>query len=166
MISWTRTSILSVMVCLSVATPAFAKDDRVSFAKDITVDEETAAGDLVCMICDIKIHGDVHGDVVTLLGSVIVDGGHSISGDVATVGGDVSIGEGANVGGDLAVVGGSLSRGSGASVRGDSKVMSGRGWLFVPLAPLLILIGFVWLLVWLVNRRRSYLPIYPQRRRY
>lgn len=116
------------------------------------------------MMCSIKVHGEVRGDVVTLLGNVIIDEGRSISGDVATVGGDVSIGDGGDIHGDVAVVGGYLNKGSGVTIGGDSKVMAGKGWLLVPFAPLLIFLGLVWLIVWLATRRRYRFPMYPQGR--
>ena len=166
MANWTRTAILLVMGCLAAATPAFAKDDRVSFANDITVEEGSTSGDLVCVMCSVKVHGDVHGDVVTLFGSVLLDDARSVSGDVATVGGDVTFSDSASVRGDVAVVAGHLTKGSDASIAGDSNVMTGQGWLIVPLAPLLILIGLIWLLVWLVTRRRYSPPVYPQGRRF
>ncbi len=155
-----------VVGCLIAACPAFAEGDRVSIANDITVDEGSTSGDLVCVMCSIKVHGGVHGDIVTLLGSVMVDDGQAISGDIVTVGGNVSLNDGARVNGDVAVVGGFLNRGSGATIGGDSNVESGRGWLLVPFAPLLILIGVVWLIVWLVRRRRFNYAMYPQGRRF
>ena len=166
MANWFRTAILLAIGLLAVARPAFAKsgNDSVSFGKDIVVEEGAPAGDLVCMMCSIKVHGDVHGDMVALLGSVEVDDAKSISGDLAVVGGDVSLGENATVNGDVAVVAGDLNTGSNASIGGDRKVMSGRGWLFLPFAPLLIFIGIVWLIVWLVTRRRYRFPMYPQGR--
>lgn len=164
MMNWRRTAMLLLIGSAIAATPAFAKDDRVSFANDITVEEGSTSGDLVCMMCSIKVHGEVRGDVVTLLGNVIIDEGRSISGDVATVGGDVSIGDGGDIHGDVAVVGGYLNKGSGVTIGGDSKVMAGKGWLLVPFAPLLIFLGLVWLIVWLATRRRYRFPMYPQGR--
>ena len=161
---WNQAAVLLVVVCLMAARPAFAKDDRVSFANDIVVDQGSTSGDLVCLMCSVKVHGEVHGDIVTLLGSVAVDDARSISGDVVTVGGDLSLGDAASVSGDVAVVGGYLNRGSGASINGDTKVMAGKGWLLVPFAPLLIFIGVIWLIVWLVTRRRYRFPRYPQGR--
>ena len=158
-------AILLVIGCLSAARPAFAKGDRVSIGNDITVEEGSSAADLVCLLCSIKVHGEVQGDIVAVLGSVEVDDGQAISGDVVTVGGDLAMGDGARVNGDVAVVAGRLLKGSGASIGGDSNVETGRGWLFVPFAPLLILIGIIWLIVWLVKRRRYGYPMYPQGRR-
>ena len=158
-------AILLLLACVCAAKPAFAEGDRVSFANDITVEEVSSAGDLVCILCSIKVHGGVHGDIVAVLGSVAVDDGQTISGDVVTVGGDLGMGDGARVNGDVAVVAGRLMKGSGASIGGDSSVETGKGWLVVPFAPLLIVIGIVWLIVWLVRRRRYAYPMYPQGRR-
>jgi len=162
--NWNHAAILLVMGCLIAAKPAFASNDRVSFANNITVEEGSTSGDLVCMMCSIKVHGEVHGDVVTLLGSVVIDDARSISGDVVTVGGNVSMGNNASINGDVALVGGYLNKGEGVSIGGDSDVMVGKGWLLVLLAPLLIVIGIVWLIIWLVSRRQYRFPAYPQGR--
>ena len=159
------TAILLLTSCIIAAKPAFAKGDRVSIANDITVEEGSSAADLVCILCSIKVHGEINGDIVAVLGSVTVDDGQAISGDVVTVGGDLAMGDGARVNGDVAVVAGRLNKGAGASIGGDSNVETGKGWLIVPFAPLLILIGIVWLIVWLVRRKRYGYPMYPQGRR-
>jgi hypothetical protein len=122
------------------AAPAFASEDRVSIGNDVVVADGTAMHDVVCILCSVRVHGTVEGDVVTVLGSVAV------------------------VNGDVAVVAGDLQRGADASVHGDTNVEAGRGWLLLPFAPILILIGIVWLIVWFAGRRRYTFPVYPQGR--
>ena len=47
----------------------------------------------------------------------------------------------------------------------DSQtVLPGRFWLLVPFAPLLIVIGIIWLIVYLVRRNRYRFPVYPNGR--
>ena len=70
----------------------------------------------------------------------------------------------AEVGGDLAIAAGEANLASGAMVRGSQTVLPGRFWLLVPFAPLLILIGIVWLIVYLVRRNRYRFPVYPNGR--
>lgn len=152
------------LLTLAASNPAFAKDDRVSFGSDIVVTSGSTAGDLVCLFCNIRVHGDVRGNVVAVLGSVSVEDQRSISGDLVTVGGDTTLGSEATVHGDLAVVAGDLTRGDGASVGGEVSVVQGRGWLLVPLAPLAIFIGIIWMVVWLTRRTRYRFPMYPQGR--
>lgn len=166
MAKWQRVAILMGLGCLLAATPAFAKDDRVSFASDITVEDGSTAGDLVCLLCSVRVHGQVHGDVVAVLGSVSVDDQRSISGDLVTVGGDTALGDKASVHGDVAVVAGDLVTEPGAYIGGQRSVVQGRGWLLLPLAPLAILIGIIWLIVWFVRRNRYQFPVYPQGRRF
>jgi hypothetical protein len=159
--------LLLAAVLLSVATvPAFAREsnDRVSVGSDITVAEGEMAGDIVCAFCSVRVHGDVSGDVVAFLGSVTVDPGRSIHGDTAIMGGDLNLGEGASVERDVSVMAGDANLASGASIRGSQTIMPGRFWLLLPLLPLLVPIGIIWLIVYLVRRRRYRFPVYPQGR--
>jgi|SRR5579871_146350 len=158
---------LLLAVLLLVATiPAFAKgdNDRVSVGSDITVAEGETVGDIVCAFCSVRIHGDVSGDVVALLGSVTVDAGRSIHGDTAIMGGDLNLGEGSSVGGDVSIMAGDANLASGSTIRGSQSIFPGRFWLLLPLLPLLIPIGIIWLIVYLVRRRRYRFPVYPQGR--
>jgi len=140
---------------------ASAASDQVSFGKDIVVNDGEAASDLVCIACNVIVHGNVVGDVVTVLGGVKLEDGHGIVGDLVSVGGDVTLNGSASVQGDLVVVGGDLNLSPDAEVHGDREVMPGRAWLLLPLAPFVILIGIVWLAVWLVRRNRYQFPMYP-----
>jgi hypothetical protein len=159
-----RFALLMLLTGLFTARPALANEDRVSIAHDITVTDGTTMGDVVCLLCNVRVHGVVQGDVVAVLGSVTVDSERSISGDLVTVGGDVSLGGDASVHGDVAVVAGDLETAPGASVGGDRSVIGGRGWLLFAFAPLLIFAGIIWLIVWLVRRSRYRFPMYPQGR--
>jgi hypothetical protein len=146
---------------------AFAKsdNDRVSIGSDIIVSEGENAGDVVCIFCSVHAHGDVSGDAAVILGSLNVDSGHKVSGDVSVVGGDLNLAEAAEVGGDAAIIAGDANLASEAAIHGSRTVLPGRLWLLVPFAPLLIVIGVIWLIVYLVRRRRYQFPVYPNGRR-
>jgi hypothetical protein len=161
-----RRLLLAVAVLLVTTLPAFAKssDDRASFGNDITIAEGDTAGDIACVFCFVHIHGDVKGDIAVMFGKVEVDPGRSISGDVAALGADLNLGPGATVGGDIAIAAGDANLASGAMVHGSSMVLPSRMWLLLPFAPLLILIGLIWLIVYLVRRNRYQFPAYPQGR--
>ena len=49
---------------------------------------------------------------------------------------------------------------------GRRTVLPSKIWLLLPFAPLLILIGLIWLIVYLVRRNRYQFPAYPQGRRF
>jgi hypothetical protein len=149
-----------------LSLPAYARssDDRASVGNDITIAEGETAGDVACLFCFVHVHGDVRGDVAVMFGKVEVDPGHTISGDVATLGADLNLGEGATVGGDVAIAAGDANLASGAMIHGSRMVLPGRLWLLVPFAPLLILIGIIWLIVYIVRRNRYRYPVYPQGR--
>ena len=161
-----RRLLLTVALLVSITLPAYARssDDRASFGNDITIAEGETASDVACMFCDVHVHGDIRGDVAVMFGKVDVDPGRSISGDVATLGADLNLGPGATVGGDLAMAAGDVNAGPGARVHGSSMVLPGKFWLMLPFAPLLILIGLIWLIVYLVRRNRYRFPAYPQGR--
>jgi hypothetical protein len=161
-----RRLLLAVAVFVASALPAYARstDDRVSFGNDITIAEGDSVGDVACMFCDVRVHGDVRGDVAVMFGKVEVDAGRSISGDVAALGADLNMGEGSSVRGDLALAAGDANLASGATVHGSSMVLPGRIWLLLPFAPLLILIGVIWLIVYIVRRNRYQFPAYPRGR--
>ncbi len=132
--------------------------DRVTLGGDVTVAEGETAGDIACAFCSVHLHGDVRGDVAVLFGNVTVDQDRSISGDVAMLGGKLSLADSASIGGDLALAGGDVDLSPEATIRGDRMVLPGRLWLLVPFAPLLILIGIVWLIVYYVRRSRYPAP--------
>jgi hypothetical protein len=161
-----RRLLLAVGLLLASALPGFAKgsDDRASVGNDITVAEGETAGDIACLFCAVRVHGDVRGDVAVMFGKIEVDPGHTISGDLAALGADLNLGEGATVGGDVAIAAGDANLAPGATIHGSRMVLSNRMWLLLPFAPLLILIGLVWLIVYLVRRNRYRFPAYPQGR--
>jgi hypothetical protein len=148
---------------LLVTLPGFASsdNDHATVGSDITVDEGETAGDIACVFCTVRIHGEVKGDVAVLFGSVIVDNDRGVSGDLAIFGGDLLLGSDSWVGHDVSVMAGDVKTGSGAMIHGTSTVFPGRIWLLLPLAPLLVLFGFCWLIVYLVRRNRYEFPAYP-----
>jgi hypothetical protein len=158
--------LLAAALLLLPVPSAFAKEkqDHASFGNDITVAEGESAGDIACAFCSVHVHGDVKGDVAILFGSVTVDPTHSISGDVAILGGDMNLAPESEVGGDVAILAGYANLGPEATIHGDRTVLPGRGWLIVPLAPFLILIGIIWLIVHMVRRNRYRFPAYPNGR--
>jgi hypothetical protein len=163
-----RRLLLAVALLFVSVVPSYAKstEDRASFGNDITVAEGETASDIACMFCDVHVHGEVRGDVAVMFGKVEVDPGRSISGDVAMLGGDLALAPGATVRGDLALAAGDANLAPGAMIHGSSMVLPGRLWLLLPFAPLLFVIGLVWLIVYFVRRNRYQFPVYPQGRGY
>ncbi len=161
-----RRWLLAVAVLLATTVPGFARsqNDHAGVGSDITIAEGETAGDIACVACTVHIHGDVRGDVAVAFGTVIVDEGHSISGDVAAFGTDLELGPGATVGGDVALAAGDVKAGPGAMIHGASTILPGRIWLLLPFAPFLVVIGLIWLIVFLVRRNRYQFPAYPQGR--
>ena len=78
------------------------KSDIFRFWGDVTIEpNEVIRGDVVTIRGTIEVKGDVDGDVVSVLGSVVLDSTASISGDVVSVGGKIHRHKQASVGGDI-----------------------------------------------------------------
>jgi hypothetical protein len=161
-----RLYLAHALLLLAAIAPTFARADqgRVSFGNDITVREGESASDIACAFCTVRVHGSVKGDIAVLFGSVTVDDNQSVSGDIAILGGDLDLHGESAVGGDVAIAAGSANLSQGATIRGDRMVLPGRLWLLLPFAPILILIGIIWLIVYFVRRNRYPYPVYPQGR--
>lgn len=158
-----RRLLLAAVLLMLACTPAFARsaEDRVSVGSDITIPDGESAGDIACAFCTVHVHGEVRGNIATIFGSVMVDAGRNVSGDVASLGGDLDLGQDASVGGDVAIAAGEARLGSGAAIRGQQTILPGRLWLLLPFAPLLFLVGLIWLIVYIVRRNRYQFPVYP-----
>ena len=159
--------LLSAALLVFFSASAYAKghhssNDRASFGSDITVAEGESAGDIACAFCSVHVHGEVTGDVAVAFGSVTVDPGHTISGDTAIAAGNLNLGEGSTVNGDLAILAGDARLGEGAAINGNRSIIPQPLGMLILLSPLLILIGIIWLIVYLVRRNRYQFPVYPQ----
>lgn len=161
-----RRWLLAVAVLLATTLPGFARssNDHATVGSDITIEEGETADDIACVFCTVRVHGEVKGDVAVMFGRVEVDAGRSIAGDVASFGADLDLGQDATVGGDVAIAAGDVNASQGAMIHGSSTILPGRIWLLLPLAPVLILIGLIWLIVYLVRRNRYQFPAYPRGR--
>lgn len=150
------------LLLLAFASFATAKDnpEYAQFGHDIRIGPDQEAGDLTCIGCSIYILGQVSGDVTAVGGNVVLEGDGSVAGDLTTVLGDVRLNDSAKVAGDLAAVGGSWRRQPEATVGGDVTALEGRIWFWLIVGPpVLMLAGLIWLVVWLLERRRRPQPV-------
>ena len=149
--------ILLVLLAAFAAPTALASDhpDHVSLFNTINIPEEESAGDIACAFCTVNIHGNVSGDVAALFGTVNVEPSRSIGGDVALLFGTLRLDEDATVHGDLASLFSTVEIADTATVKGSRAIVPRGVALGILLAPLLILAGVVWLIVYLVRRSRS-----------
>ena len=153
---WTL-ALLLALVCLAVPVKAYGRhdkggEDRIGVFSSIVVSEGRPANDVACIFCTVQIDGEVHGDVAVMFGTVVVSDGQTISGDVATLFSTLVLGEGSRINGDLATAMGTASVAESAHVGGDRTMLASGLGITVILAPLLIVIGVIWLLVWGVRR--------------
>jgi uncharacterized RDD family membrane protein YckC len=90
------------------------------------------AGDVVSILGDTRVTGEVSDSAVAVLGNTYIDG--KVAGDAVTVLGDLELGPRAEIGGDAVVVGGSVRRDPAAVIHGSvQNVLGGDfgsfGWL-------------------------------------
>ena len=139
-----RRLFLAAALLMPAVSLGFANSaqDRVGVGTDIVIADGETAGDIACAFCTVRVHGDVRGDIATFLGTVTVDADRNIAGDVAIAAGETKMA-------------------TGAAIRGEETVLPGRIWLLLPFAPLLILAGVIWLVVYVIRRNRYQFPAYP-----
>lgn len=126
--------------------------DMIGLFRTLDISEDRPANDIVCAFCTVRVDGEVHGDLAVIFSTVDVGEGRTISGDVATLFSTLRLAEGSHVNGDLATALGTTSIAPGAAVNGDRAIFSSGLGLSVLLAPVLILAGVLWLLVWGARR--------------
>jgi hypothetical protein len=156
-----KPALLAVLLVLTIVPFAAAKNspEFTQIGRDIRIGPDDEAGDITCIACSIYISGQVAGDVTAIGGNVLIDNQGSVAGDLTTVLGSVRLNDAAKIAGDLAVVGGTLRRAPQVQVSGDVTALEGRAWIWLMLAgPLLILAGTIWLIIWLLDRRRRPAP--------
>ncbi len=127
-------------------------DNRISIFSTIDVGEGETVGDVACVFCTVNLHGDVQGDVAVLFGTVSTDTDRTLSGDVATLFSTLRVGDRTHIHGDLAAALSTVQLGSEVVVDGDRKVLASGLGLSMLIAPLLLVAGVVWLVVWIVRR--------------
>ena len=127
-------------------------DNQITIFSTIEVSEDHPADDIVCAFCSVRVRGDVHGDIAVMFATVDVDEGRTISGDVAALFSTLRLGENSRIGGDLASALGRTDLAPGASIGGERAVMGSGLGIAIVVAPLLIVAGVIWLLVWVVRR--------------
>jgi len=137
--------------------------DRVQIAKSLTVDEGDKAGDVVCVLCSIRIRGETSGDVVAIAGNIILEQGATVAGDTVAVAGNIRLDAAAKVGGDAVAVAGAVRRDPTATVGGEVTSRVGGGWiLLIFVLPPMMLGAFLALIIWIIQRsRRPTVPGYP-----
>ncbi len=84
---------LLVVVGALFSTPLVAEQnsDQVHIGRDIYIQPQDKAGDLVCVGCSIYIRGQVAGDAVAVGGSIVLEQGAQLAGGATTVVGDIRL---------------------------------------------------------------------------
>ncbi len=135
--------VLAALPALTMATPAYAFDERSGekiviaadevveddlylFAAEIVVDG-TIKGDLIAFGSQITVNGTVEGDL-TSAGQVVVVNG-VVADDARMAGAGLQLGENARIGDDLLAAGASLELKAGSAVGGDVVVGAAQALL-------------------------------------
>jgi hypothetical protein len=152
-----RYAVMLAALGVFFSTPLVAQksSDQVHIGRDIYVEPQDKAGDLVCVACSIHIRGQVAGDAVAVGGNVVLEQGAQVAGGVTTVVGDVRLQTGTQIAGDAVAVAGMVKRDPQSTISGDVTSLGGTGWMLLILVlPLVLFGGFVALIIWLFQRRR------------
>ena len=129
-----RAMLATALLLLLPATALASESDHAGIGRDITVTEGETAGDIACAFCSVQIHGDVHGDVAVLFGSIyVLSASHGISGDVALLGGDLGPGDDSHVSGDSRHRRRRPHPVPGATIPGSQAVFPQRMWMLIAL---------------------------------
>ncbi len=108
--------LLAFLAAWPLTSRAAEDEDRVQFGKDIVLEQDKTATDLICFGCSIYVRGTVRGDAVAIGGNIDVDG--SITGDAVAMGA-LRVGPTAAVTGDAVGAGGGVELAPGAKVQGE-----------------------------------------------
>lgn len=172
----------SLALCLlgaalaAAAVPAHADQDVVEFFNNINVTPDSPVKDAVCFFCNVRVDGNVNGDLVVFFGNVRLNGmAHH---DLVSFFGSVSVADNSAIGGDLVSFFGSVRLGENVSVRKDVVAMFGvvhapssvsighnrvmfSPWIFF--GPLLVIFLVIFLIVHevRVHRMRQYAQQHP-----
>src|SRR5580704_2730688 len=147
--------VAAAVISFSAPLVAQQNSDQVHIARDICIQPQDKAGDLVCVGCSIHVRGQVAGDAVAVGGSVVLEQGAQVAGGVTTVVGNIRLQTGTQIAGDVAAIAGMIKRDPQSTISGDVTSLGGAGWmLLILVAPLVLFGGFVALIVWLFQRRR------------
>ena len=135
--------------------PALAQNpDRVQIGRDLTIGVGEKAGDVVCVGCSIRIHGQASGSAVAVGGSITLDDGAKVGDSAVTVGGSIRMLGASTIAGDVTTVGGAVRRDPKATITGDVAELGGALGVLLMALPIVLLGGLIALLIWLVQRSR------------
>lgn len=157
--------ILGLLLLLVTAAPLAHARDIVSFGRTEWISSTDQVDDIVCAFCTIHIDGQVHGDVVTAFSRIEFGPEVQVSGDVVTAFSRSQFKGDNRINGDMVSFGSNIEALGSLIVAGDRVSMPGIvAWLILA-APFAFAAFIVWLIVKLVQRRRSYayppLPGHP-----
>ena len=167
---------LLAAVCAATVVPAHADRDAVQFFSNIESTPEAPVHDAVCFFCNVRVQGNLTGDIVVFFGNISIDG--QTHRDVVSFFSNVRAADNSSIGRDLVTLFGSVRLGANASVGRDMVTLFGPQFLapsahvgrdrvrmpaIIFWGPILLLIAIVLLVVQeiRVRRRRWPLPGYP-----
>ncbi len=95
------------------------RGDMVRVLDDAVVRPNESVPELVTVMGDARVEGEVRGDAVVVMGSATITG--RVNGDLVVVMGGLKLGDNAQVNGDVVVVGGRLEEEPGAQINGERR---------------------------------------------
>lgn len=83
-------------------------DDQLSFFTSIHIPGNVSAGEAVCILCSIRVDGELRSEAVAVWGDIVVSG--SAAGELVAAGGSIRLLSGSRIGDEVVAVGGHVSR--------------------------------------------------------
>ena len=126
-------NLLTASVLLLAIPPSMAqtkkKDicDQTQWFRDIVVQADESANDVICYGCSVRVLGEVRDDIVTMGGDIELEG--NVRDDAVALGGRVHVGLNVHIDDDAEALGGYVTQDSGAQVKGEALSFP---YFFVP----------------------------------
>jgi hypothetical protein len=114
---------LLAAVCAAAVVPAHAERDAVQFFSNIDSTPEAPVHDAVCFFCNVRVEGQLTGDIVVFFGNISIEG--QTHRDVVSFFSNVRVGDNSSIGRDMVTMFGSVRLGENASVGRDMVTLFG-----------------------------------------
>ena len=101
--------------------------DQASWFRDVVVQADESADDIICIACNVRVLGEVRDDIVTIGGDIELEG--NVGDDAVALGGRVHAGPNVRIGDEADAYGGYVVEDEGAQVKSD---VTSFPYFFVP----------------------------------
>ena len=133
-------SLLALVSTSAAQTQRKDIGDQTSWFRDVVVQADESADDIICIACNVRVLGEVRDDIVTIGGDIELEG--NVGDDAVALGGRVHVGPSVRIGDEADAFGGYVVEDEGAQAKNEVKSFP---YFFVPgqTRPPLIGVGII-----------------------